>query len=69
MFMICYVYVDQESRQINPNKDMALYGYGTIAWKEKIEEWRQKELVKYQSSAEGGGYFNDIDLESPDLLM
>ncbi|KAJ4758476.1 Cellulose synthase [Rhynchospora pubera] len=55
------------SRQINPKKDMALYGYGTVAWKDRMEEWRQKYLVSFESSANGGGHYNDVDLENPNL--
>lgn len=69
MFLTCCVCADHESRQINPKKDMALYGYGTVAWKEKIEELKQKDLVRFQSSSDGGGHFSDVDLENPNLPM
>ncbi|WOL03529.1 cellulose synthase A catalytic subunit 5 [Canna indica] len=53
------------SRPINPNKDIALYGYGTVAWKDRIDEWKRKQLDKMQQielGGEGGG----IDGNDPD---
>lgn len=68
MFTTYFVCADDKSRQINPNKDVALYGYGTVAWKDK-EEWRQKDLVRFQSNADGGGHCDDADIENPNVPM
>jgi cellulose synthase A len=46
-------------RPMDPKKDLAVYGYGTVAWKERMEEWKKKqneklELVKHQGGNDGG---------------
>ncbi|GER34053.1 cellulose synthase [Striga asiatica] len=56
-------------RAMDPNKDLAVYGYGTIAWKERMEEWKKKQnerlqVVKHQG--ENGGFDGD-ELDDPDL--
>lgn len=28
---------------MDPSKDLAAYGYGSIAWKERMENWKQKQ--------------------------
>lgn len=34
-------------RSLDPSKDLAVYGYGSIAWKERMESWKQKqEMMK-----------------------
>lgn len=46
-------------RPMDPKKDLGVYGYGTVAWKERMEEWKKKqneklELVKHQGGNDGG---------------
>ncbi|XP_031093608.1 cellulose synthase A catalytic subunit 2 [UDP-forming]-like isoform X3 [Ipomoea triloba] len=45
-----------------PEKDIALYGYGSVAWKEHMEEWKKKEGDKHQVNS-------DNELEDPDFPM
>ncbi|CAA0812895.1 Probable cellulose synthase A catalytic subunit 9 [Striga hermonthica] len=57
------------TRAMDPNKDLAVYGYGTIAWKERMEEWKKKQnerlqVVKHQG--DNGGFDGD-ELDDPDL--
>ena len=33
---------------MDPSKDLAAYGYGSIAWKERMESWKQKQENKAQ---------------------
>nr|GLL48011.1 cellulose synthase A catalytic subunit 2 [UDP-forming]-like [Ipomoea trifida] len=33
---------------MDPKKDLAVYGYGTVAWKERMEEWKKKQGDKLQ---------------------
>lgn len=56
---------------MDPKKDLAVYGYGSITWKDRMEEWRKKQnerlqVVKHQG--ENGGGINDGDeLDDPEL--
>ncbi|KAG6624211.1 hypothetical protein I3843_16G009500 [Carya illinoinensis] len=62
-----------QSRPMDPKKDLALYGYGTVAWKERMEEWKKKQneklqVVKHQGGDSGGKNDGD-ELDDPDLPM
>nr|APU87553.1 CesA9 [Plantago cunninghamii] len=35
-------------RPMDPKKDLAVYGYGTVAWKERMEEWKKQQGEKLQ---------------------
>jgi cellulose synthase A len=50
------------TRPINPNRDLALYGYGSVAWKNRVE-WKRKQQHKMQKvSSDGeGSDLNDFD--------
>ena len=28
---------------MDPSKDLAAYGYGSVAWKERMQSWKQKQ--------------------------
>ncbi|XP_038971873.1 cellulose synthase A catalytic subunit 5 [UDP-forming]-like [Phoenix dactylifera] len=62
--------VSTQSRPINPDKDIAVYGYGTVAWKDRIDDWKKKQLTKLQrpqlEGGDGGGLDGD-GLDNPDL--
>ncbi|CAI8595842.1 unnamed protein product [Vicia faba] len=32
-----------QARPMDPSKDLAAYGYGSIAWKERMEKWKQRQ--------------------------
>ncbi|KAK9073100.1 hypothetical protein SSX86_007422 [Deinandra increscens subsp. villosa] len=56
-------------RPMGLKKDLAVYGYGTVAWKDRMEEWRKKqidrlEIIKHE--ANGGGDLDDVDLPKMD---
>ncbi|KAK0576072.1 hypothetical protein LWI29_011476 [Acer saccharum] len=58
------------SRPMDPKKDLAVYGYGTVAWKERMEEWKKKQNEKLQVVKHPGGGNNDGDGgDDPDLPM
>jgi len=45
-------------RTLDPKKDSAVYGYGTVAWKERMEEWKKKQnerlqVVKHDRGSDG----------------
>lgn len=53
-----------------PKKDIAVYGYGSVAWKDRMEDWKKRQndklqVVKHQGD---GGNFggNELD-DDPDL--
>ncbi|KAL0351614.1 UNVERIFIED_CONTAM: Cellulose synthase A catalytic subunit [UDP-forming] [Sesamum calycinum] len=58
-------------RPMDPKKDLAVYGYGTVAWKERMEEWKRKQndklqVVKHQGDKGGGDELDDPDLPKMD---
>ncbi|XP_017981277.1 PREDICTED: cellulose synthase A catalytic subunit 5 [UDP-forming] [Theobroma cacao] len=54
-------------RPMDPKKDLAVYGYGTVAWKERMEEWKKKQNEKLQVVKHEG--INGDEFEDPDLPM
>lgn len=50
-----------QHRAINPNKDISVYGYGTVAWKDRIDEWKRKQLNKCQHLQHAGWDGNGFD--------
>ncbi|CAA0812495.1 Cellulose synthase A catalytic subunit 6 [Striga hermonthica] len=53
-------------RPMDPKKDLAVYGYGTVAWKERMEEWKRKQNEKLQVVKHQGDEFDDPDLPKMD---
>ena len=56
-----------------PKKDIAVYGYGSVAWKDRMEEWKKKQndklqVIKHQGGDDGGSFAGD-DLDDADLPM
>jgi cellulose synthase A len=57
-----------------PKKDIAVYGYGSVAWKDRMEEWKKRQSDKLQvvkhegDNNDGSGSFGD-DFDDPDLPM
>ncbi|XP_047341033.1 cellulose synthase A catalytic subunit 2 [UDP-forming]-like [Impatiens glandulifera] len=35
-------------RAMDPKKDLAVYGYGSVAWKDRMEEWKRRQNDKLQ---------------------
>lgn len=58
---------------MDPKKDLAVYGYGTVAWKERMEEWRKKQTEKLQvvkhQGGNGNGNTDGDGVGDPDLPM
>lgn len=59
---------------MDPHKDLAVYGYGSVAWKDRIEDWKKRQanrlqVVKLQGGGNGGGASDGDGLEDPDLPM
>ncbi|GMP25453.1 hypothetical protein CsSME_00002316 [Camellia sinensis var. sinensis] len=62
--------VSSQPRSMVPEKDIALYGYGSVAWKERMEEWKKRQgdnlqVANHQGSSSGwdlDGELDDVDL-------
>jgi cellulose synthase A len=58
---ICVIVV--QPRSMDPSKDLAAYGYGSVAWKERMELWKQKQDKMHQMRNDGGDGDDDgLDL-------
>jgi cellulose synthase A len=44
---------------LDPSKDLAAYGYGSVAWKERMESWQDKQARLQKLRSEGGGDWDD----------
>lgn len=68
----CGSAVTVQQRSMVPMKDIAVYGYGSVAWKDRMEEWKKRQNDKLQMvNHEGkkyGGNFGD-ELDDPDLPL
>lgn len=57
-----------------PKKDIAVYGYGSVAWKDRMEDWKKRQndrlqVVQHQGDNDGGNFGgNELD-DDPDLPM
>lgn len=63
------VFVVVPPRPMDPKRDIAVYGYGTVAWKDRMEAWRRRqsdklEMVKHNVNS---GYELDGDMDDCDL--
>ncbi|MQL85201.1 hypothetical protein Taro_017730 [Colocasia esculenta] len=47
--------VSLQPRPMDPNKDIAAYGYGSVAWKNRIEKWKNRQRDKLQIVKVDGG--------------
>ncbi|MCO5601057.1 hypothetical protein L7F22_055174 [Adiantum nelumboides] len=58
-----------QPRPLDPNKDLASYGYGSVAWKERMDNWknRQDKLQLVKSEGGGGGKGADFPFDDDDL--
>ncbi len=60
---------------MDPTKDLAAYGYGSVAWKERVDSWKLRQEKMQMMTMEGGqqltggkgGDFDDPN--GPDLPM
>ncbi|XP_052195807.1 cellulose synthase A catalytic subunit 5 [UDP-forming]-like [Diospyros lotus] len=44
-----------QPRSMVPEKDISVYGYGSVAWKERMEEWRRRQSDKLEVLKNHGG--------------
>ncbi|MBA0820818.1 hypothetical protein Gohar_021708 [Gossypium harknessii] len=56
-----------QHRPMVPRKDIAVYGYGSVSWKDRMEEWKKKQNEKLQVvKHEGGNDGGNLDGEELD---
>ncbi|MED6122615.1 Cellulose synthase A catalytic subunit 2 [UDP-forming] [Stylosanthes scabra] len=62
--------VPVQARAMDPKKDLAVYGYGSVAWKERMEDWKKKQGEKLQvvkhEGCKDGDEFDDPELPKMD---
>ncbi|XLS86009.1 hypothetical protein HN51_036175 [Arachis hypogaea] len=46
--------IPAQPRPMDPKKDLAFYGYGSVAWKERMEEWKKKHNEKLEVALNRG---------------
>ncbi|XP_058089001.1 cellulose synthase A catalytic subunit 2 [UDP-forming]-like isoform X2 [Magnolia sinica] len=63
--------VSLQPRPMDPKKDLAVYGFGSVAWKDRTEKWkkRQNELQMIKLQSGNGGNSNGVGPDDPDLPM
>ncbi|XP_034915572.1 cellulose synthase A catalytic subunit 2 [UDP-forming] isoform X1 [Populus alba] len=62
-----------QPRPMVPKKDIAVYGYGSVAWKDRMEDWKKRQndklqVVKHEGGNDNGNFEGD-GLDDPDLPM
>uniref|UniRef100_A0A2N9HJC7 Cellulose synthase n=1 Tax=Fagus sylvatica TaxID=28930 RepID=A0A2N9HJC7_FAGSY len=65
--------VPLQPRPMVPKKDIAVYGYGSVAWKDRMEDWKKRQndrlqVVKHEGDDGGNFGGNELD-DDPDLPM
>lgn len=55
-----------QPKSLDPSKDLAAYGYGSIAWKERMENWKLRQEHLHTMNHEKGGKDIDDSGEGPD---
>lgn len=43
-----------QPRSMDPTKDLAVYGYGSVAWKERVENWKRRQDKMQVMRSDGG---------------
>ena len=67
MILFCLTLVPP--RPMDPKKDLAVYGYGSVAWKDRMEEWKKRQNEKLQMVKHPGdnGNYDGGDPDDSDL--
>ena len=45
-----------------PQKDIAEYGYGSVAWKDRMEVWKKRQAEKLHVIKHDGDELDDPDM-------
>ncbi|EFJ32022.1 hypothetical protein SELMODRAFT_86720 [Selaginella moellendorffii] len=51
--------LDVQVRSMDPTKDPSAYGYGSVAWKERLEGWKLKQDRMSITTTDGNHHYND----------
>lgn len=43
-----------QTRSMDPTKDLAVYGYGSVAWKDRVETWKRRQDKMQVMRSDGG---------------
>ena len=58
---------------MDPTKDLVAYGYGSVAWKERVENWKMRQekmkVMRNKGGPLGGGKDWDPDGNGLDLPL
>ena len=58
---------------MDPTKDLAAYGYGSVAWKERVENWKMRQekmqVMRNERGPLGEGKDWDPDGNAPDISL
>ena len=59
-----------QTRSMDPTKDLAVYGYGSVSWKDRVETWKRRQDKMQVMRSDGGtlpgGKDGDPDGNGPD---
>ncbi|EOA15940.1 hypothetical protein CARUB_v10004034mg [Capsella rubella] len=63
-----------QARSMVPQKDIAEYGYGSVAWKDRMEVWKKRQgeklqVIKHEGGKDGRGFNDDDELDDPEMPM
>ncbi|XP_024396834.1 cellulose synthase A catalytic subunit 7 [UDP-forming] isoform X1 [Physcomitrium patens] len=70
---VAYSDIGSPARPLDPAKDLGSYGYGSIAWKERVESWKLRQGMQMttteggQLQASGKGGHDENGPDCPDL--
>ncbi|NP_001302952.1 cellulose synthase A catalytic subunit 2 [Brassica napus] len=60
-------YAPSQARSMVPQKDIAEYGYGSVAWKDRMEVWKKRQAEKLHVIKHDVN--DDEELDDPDMPM
>ncbi|KAI9079437.1 hypothetical protein K1719_038626 [Acacia pycnantha] len=59
--------VPVQPRAMDPKKDLAVYGYGSVTWTQRMEDWKKKQNEKLQVVKHEDGEKNYDEFDDPEL--
>lgn len=65
-------HVAVQPRPMVPKKDTTLYGYGSVAWRDRLEDWKKNQSDRLQvikQQRNHGGEIVEIDVNNPDIPL
>ncbi|KAG2640951.1 hypothetical protein PVAP13_2KG131600 [Panicum virgatum] len=54
-----------QPRSMDPSKDLAAYGYGSVAWSDRMERWKKNQESLQHARSDGGGDWDGDDADLP----